>query len=75
MGGDTDTVAACAGGPAGAYLGLKAIEASRPDAPAALGILHDATQPGLLDVGGMKKLAGELYVSVAEPALAEAARL
>ena len=62
--GDTDTVAACAGGPAGAFVGLKGIEDSRPDAPAMLGLLQDATQPGKLDLGGLRTLARQLHAAV-----------
>ena len=62
--GDTDTVAACAGGPAGELVGLNGIEGSRPDAPAMLRLLKDATQPGKLDLGGLKRLAGQLHAAV-----------
>jgi hypothetical protein len=62
--GDTDTVAACAGGPAGAFVGLKGIESSRADAPSMLALLKDATQPGKLDLGGLRRLAGQLHAVV-----------
>ena len=44
IGGDTDTVAACAGAAAGAYCGLKALSAARRDSHVALGLLHDASR-------------------------------
>jgi ADP-ribosylglycohydrolase len=80
VGGDTDTVAACAGGPAGAFIGLEGITSSRPDAPAMLGLLKDATQPGKLDLGGLQALARQLHDAVrvtveAEAEVAEVARL
>lgn len=79
--GDTDTVAACAGGPAGAFVGLKGIERSRRDAPKMMALLKDATQPGKLDLDGLRRLAGQLRAASAgaavraEAHVAEEARL
>ena len=64
--GDTDTVAACAGGPAGAFVGLKGIETSRKDAAPMLALLKDATQPGKLDLGGLRRLAKQLHAVVGQ---------
>ena len=69
VGGDTDTVAASCGALAGAYVGLAAIEAARPDAGHVLTAIQDSEAPGTADVPALRKLAKRLYeVAVGAPA-------
>ena len=63
-GGDTDTVAACAGAIAGAWHGLSTIQTERHDSEKVLSLLHDADEPGSCDVRGLCHLAqGMFHVS------------
>ena len=64
-GGDTDTVAACAGAIAGAWHGLAAIRSERDDSHKVLDLLQDVDEPGSCDVRGLCRLAqGMFHVSV-----------
>ena len=60
-GGDTDTVAACAGAVAGAWHGLAAMKSERDDSEKVLGLLHDVDEPGSCDVGGLRYLAQGMF--------------
>ena len=60
-GGDTDTVAACAGAIAGAWHGLRAIRSERSDSGKVLSLLHDADEPGSCDVRGLCHLAQGIF--------------
>lgn len=66
VGGDTDTVAACAGAVAGAYNGYAKIAGSRPDAEHVLKSISDVDAPGTADVPALRALARGLH-AVAVP--------
>ena len=61
-------MAACAGGAAGAYVGLQGIRAGRRDAASLLNLIKDVTQPGLLDLAGLTALASQLHAAVSTAA-------
>jgi hypothetical protein len=75
IGGDTDTVAACAGAAAGAFCGLEALAAARSDSAIALGLLHDVSSPGSCDVPGLRALAARLHAVAVPDRRAAAAKL
>ena len=64
VGGDTDTVAACAGALAGAYAGLEAIESARPDTGHVLSAIQDSSAPNTADVPALRRLAAGLHAVV-----------